>query len=251
MFILELITSGTATRLAGYLMDKVVEYSKNKGTDKEIESLKNQLDIYKEKAQFVEKELMQFKEIALKLENKLGNNYISENAFVNWNLEKIKPETKAFEIKIWTEKGNFQKGTRDISVIPKKGNYKIGDKINLYFQSERDCYLTLINYGTSGKMTILLPNAFSQKNFIKEGITYAIPGDDYPFDYVLSSPGGTEKIKAIGTTRYINLLEMKFNTDEVFKTSSSASRDISVVAKKVESAEPGEWAEALCEFEVA
>lgn len=251
MVILELLTTSTATRFAGYLMDKVVEYSKNKGTDKEIESLRNQLDNYKNKAQFVEKELMQFKEIASKLETKLGNNYISENAYVNWNFEKIKPGIKAFDIRIWTEKGDFQKGSRDISVIPRKGNYRIGDKINLYFRSEKDCYLTLINYGSSGKMTILLPNAFSQKNFIKEGITYAIPGDDYPFDYELSGPAGTEKIKAIGTTRYMNLLDMKFDKDEVFKTSSSASRDINVVARKIETSETGEWAEAVCEFEVS
>ncbi len=250
MFIIELLTSSTATRLAGYLMDKVIEYSKNKGTDKEVEGLKNQLKTYEEKTQFVEKELTQFKEIALKLENKLGNSYISEPAFVNWNLDKIKPEASAFDIKVWTEKGDFQKGARDISVVARSRSYRIGDKINLYFSSEKDCYLTLLNYGTSGKMTVLMPNGIHQDNFIKGGKIYAIPGEEYPFDYMLDGPAGTERIKAIGTTRKINLMDMKFNRGEVFAASSAAARDISVVAKKMETAGQDGWAEAMCEFEV-
>jgi hypothetical protein len=250
MPILEILTSSTAASVAKFLIEKVVEYKKNKGSDKETESLKSQLELYKEKTQFMEKELVQFREIAGKLENKLGSSYTSDNAFVNWNLDKMKPEAEAFEIKVWTEKGDFQKGARDISVVAKAKSYRIGDKINLYFRSEKDCYLTILNYGTSGNMTVLLPNSISRDNFTRGGRIYAIPGDEYPFDYILSGPAGTERIKAIGTTCKINLMDMKFNKDEVFKTSSAAARDISVVAKKIESAAPEEWAEAECEFEV-
>lgn len=249
--ILELLASNTAAKLATYIIDKVVEYKKSKGSDKEVEILKNQLETYREKSELAEKELTQFRVIAEKLETKLGSKYISENAYVNWSLDAIKPEKSAFKIDIWTEKGDFRQGARDIAVIPKTKSYRIGDKINLYFRAEKDCYLTLLNYGTSGKMTVLLPNALSQDNLIKGGRTYAIPGETYPFDYILSGPSGTERIKAIGTTRKINLMDMKFDKDDVFKTSSAAARDISVVAKKIESAAPDEWAEAQCEFEVA
>ena len=48
----------------------------------------------------------------------------------------------------------------------------------------------------------------------------------------------------------MNLIDMKFNNDEVFKTSSAAARDICVVSKRIESAGPQEWAVAMCEFEV-
>jgi len=250
MPILELLTSSTAASIGKFLIAKVIEYKKNMGSDKEVESLKSQLEVYKEKTQIMEKDLEQFREIAVKLEKKLGSSYTSESAYVNWNLNNIKPTTEAFEIKVWTEKGDFQKGARDISIVKKAKSYRIGDKINLYFLSEKDCYLTLLNYGTSGNMTVLLPNGISQDNFIKAGRTYAIPGEEYPFDYILSGPVGTERIKAIGTTRKINLMDMKFNKDEVFRTSSAAARDISVVAKKIETAAPGEWAEEMCEFEV-
>jgi hypothetical protein len=148
---------------------------------------------------------------------------------VNWNLNNIKPTAEAFDIKVWTEKGDFQKGARDISIVPKARSYRIGDKINLYFRSEKDCYLTLLNYGTSGNMTVLLPNGISQDHFIKAGRTYAIPGEEYPFDYILSGPTGTEKIKAIGTNQKINLMDMKFNKDELFNKSSSVAKDIKII----------------------
>jgi 3D (Asp-Asp-Asp) domain-containing protein len=246
--VLEFLASNTVASVTKFFIEKVVEYKKNKGTDKEVEALNNQLETYKEKTQFMEKEMQQFKEIAEKLETKLGSGYISENSYMNWSFDTIKPMTSAFKIEVWTEKGDYRKGARDITVVPKTKSYRMGDKINLYFQSEKDCYLTLINYGTSGKMTVLLPNALTQDNLIKEGRIYAIPGEDYPFDYLLTGPAGTERIKAIGTTRKINLMDMKFNKDEVFKTSTA--RDISVVAKKIESVAPGEWAETMCEFEV-
>lgn len=250
MPILEILTSSTAATVAKFLIEKVVEYKKNSGSDKEVEILKNQLEQYKEKTQLMEKELGQFREIATKLETKMGSRYTSENAFVNWNFDNIKPESSSFKIKVWTEKGDFHEGARDISIVPKAKNYRIGEKINLYFSSEKDCYLTLLNYGTSGTMTVLLPNGFSQDNFIQAGKTYAIPGEEHRFDYILSGPPGTERIKAIGTTSKINLMDMKFNKDEVFKISRAAARDISVVSKKIESAGQQEWAVAMCELEV-
>jgi hypothetical protein len=249
MPILEILTSSTAATVAKFLIEKVVEYKKSKGTDKEVEILKDQLETYREKTNLLEKELEQFKEIAGKLETKLGSSYISENAYVNWGLDTIKPKASAFKIEVWTEKGDFH-GARDITVIPRTNTYKIGDKINLYFRAEKECYLTLINYGTSGKLTVLLPNALSQDNFIKRGRIYAIPGEDYPFDYILSGPPGTERLKAIATTRRISLMDVAYDEGEVFHTSSAAARDISVVAKNIQSAAPNEWAEALCEFEV-
>lgn len=245
-----LLASNTAASVAKFLIQKVVEYKKSTKTDKDVESLKNQLEAYKEKTQLAEKEIEQFKEIAQRLETRLGSEYVSENAYVNWSLDTIKPTASAFKIEIWTEKGEFHQGARDIAVVSKTRNYRIGDKINLYFRSEKDCYLTLLNYGTSGKLSVLLPNAISKDNHITGSKIYAIPGEDYSFDYILSGPPGTERIKAIGTTRKINLIDIKSNTGEVFKTSSAAARDISVVSKKIEDTTPEEWAEASCELEV-
>ncbi len=66
-------------------------------------------------------------------------------------------------------------------------------KINIYFGSEKDCYLNLINYGTSGKLIVLLPNVLLRDNFIDGNRVYAIPGQDYYFDYILSETTSSEK----------------------------------------------------------
>ena len=250
MPVLELLASNTVLTLTKFLVNQIAEYRKSKGTNNEVEMLRNRLENYKEKTELVEKELEQFKEIIEKLETKLGSQYISENAYVNWSLDTIKPKASAFKIEVWTEKGVFHQGARDIAVIPKIQAYRIGDKINLYFRAEKDCYLTLINYGTSGKITVLLPNALSQDNFIKGGRIYAIPGQDYPFDYRLGGPPGTERIKAIATARKINLMDLTYNKGKVFYISSAAARDISIVAKNIESVASNEWAETVCQIEV-
>lgn len=91
-----------------------------------------------------------------------------------------------------------------------------------------------------------------QNNFITANKMYAIPGDEYPFEYELSGPRGVEKIKAIATTSKLNLLDFEFSKAEFFHSVESgiAARDISIVAKKMEEVPVDSWAEATCEFEV-
>ncbi len=244
--LIELLATNTVGIITKFLLEQIAEYKKSKGKDNDVEALEKKLETYREKTEIVERELVQFKEIAEKLEIKLGSKYISDNIYVNWSLDTIKPKESAFKIEVWTEKSDFR-GPRDIAVIPR---YMVGDKINLYFRAEKECYLTLINYGTSGKLTVLLPNALSQDNFIKGNRIYAIPGQDYPFDYILSGPPGTERIKAIATTRKINLIDLTYKKGEVFSISNAAARDINVVAKNIKSAALEGWAVTECEFEV-
>ena len=143
-------------------------------------------------------------------------------------------QKSAFKIDVWVEKGDCR-DTNDVLRVQKPGkNYQIGDKINLYFRSEKDCYLFLLNYGTSGKLMVLFPNDLFEDNFIKGNTIYAIPlpREDYPFDYILSGPPGTEKIKAIAATHKFDLADLNFKKEEI------------------ESTQMEEWAEAICEIKV-
>jgi hypothetical protein len=106
----------------------------------------------------------------------------------------------------------------------------------VYFRADRDSYHTLFNIGTSGRLTVLFPNYVFQNNFITANKIYAIPGEEYRFEYELSGPAGVEKIKAIATTSKRNLLEFEFSKADCFHSVEHgiAARDIHVVAKKVE-----------------
>ncbi|PWB50733.1 MAG: hypothetical protein C3F06_11750 [Candidatus Methanoperedenaceae archaeon] len=245
-----------ANKVVSFLMDQVAEYRKRRGEDREIEALKKKLTLYKENSKYMTTEREDYEKTIGELEKKLGSTYVSENTYVNWNLDKIRPLKSAFKIEVWVEEAGSA-GKRDIQRIPKQKPskvYHVGDKINLFFRSEKDCYLNLWNFGTSGKLTVLFPNALFEDNFIKANKTYSIPGEDYPFDYILSGPAGNEKVKAIAAIDKFNLIDLTHKKGEIFTVSRSASRDITVAAKtietKVETKEWKGWSEDMIEIKV-
>ena len=260
MPIMEILVASTAPVVVKFLLDQVKNYRRWGKKTKEIEELKNALEPFKERLEINEAELKKIKENAEKLSEKLTENGfgITNKMYQKWTLnilhEKLgsmKPPKSTFKTELWTARETREiKGVRDIKIIPKK--YRIGDKIVVYFRSDKDCYLTLFNIGTSGELTVLFPNYLFQNNFTRADRIYAIPGDEYPFEYELSGPPGVEKIKAIATTSKLNLLDFKFSKEEFFHSVESgiAARDISIVAKKMEEVSVDSWAEAICEFEV-
>jgi hypothetical protein len=161
------------------------------------------------------------------------------------------------KIDLWAEKVTKDANqSRDINVVPVKSgeSFKIGDTINIKFKSSKDCYLTLLNIGTSGKLTILYPNSLHKDNFIEAGKLYEIPGNEYGFEYQLSEPAGTEKLKAIVTESKVDLVESQLSPEgKLFKTVSpeAAARDISIIEKKVVEIPRDKWNETYFEFKVS
>jgi hypothetical protein len=96
-----------------------------------------------------------------------------------------------FRLKLWTE----------------KASYVVGEKVTFFVQAEQDCYLTLIDIGTSGNVTVLFPNAYDRNNRIAAGRRYEIPGAGYGFDIHVNGPPGVERLKAIATTQPFTLFE--------------------------------------------
>ncbi len=56
-------------------------------------------------------------------------------------------------------------------------NYRIGETISFSIKSEQDCYLTVLNKGTTGKTTVLFPNAFHPDNYIKANAMLLLPSE--------------------------------------------------------------------------
>jgi len=261
MPILEALIAYSIPVAVNFLIDQVGNYTKRPGKKtREIEELTNSLEPFNERLEVNEAELKKIKENSEKIIKILTENgfQITDEMYQKWTLnfldEKlsgIKQAKSIFRTELWTAKSTERiKGDRDIKTIPRK--HRIGDRIVVYFKSDRDCYLTLFNIGTSGKLTILFPNYLFQNNFTRADQIYAIPGDEYPFEYELSGPPGVEKIKAIATTSKLNLLDFEFSKEEFFHSveSSIAARDISIVAKRMGEVPVDSWAEAICEFEV-
>jgi len=146
-------------------------------------------------------------------------------------------------------------GRRDIAVTPAaaKPQHRIGDNVVVSFEASRDCYLTLLNIGTSGKLTILYPNALHPDNRAKGGSVYRIPAPEYGFEYRLQGPPGVEKLKAIATLERVELLESNFAPDgSPFRTvrAEQGARDIAIIKKNVAEIPAADWAEAEYDFKV-
>ncbi len=175
-------------------------------------------------------------------------------------------------LKVWTEPAGppAAKGStpgavaRDIAVIehpdaPRpdiavkqldEATYRVGDRIVVKCQAQRDCHITILNLGTSGKLTTLLPNQQRAANFVKAGETITVPGPGDSFHLQLSGPPGVERIKAIATVEdkpIMNGDTGSMSTGAALFRSvppTAAARDIAVVKDTVEKLPSGAWDEA-------
>ncbi len=97
----------------------------------------------------------------------------------------VDKDSKKFQVKLWTD----------------KKEYSTGSPVTFYFYAEKDCYLNLVDFGTSGKVRVVFPNRLQKDNFVKGGEVLTIPTakeDDYRFR--VKGPKGFERVKAVVTT---------------------------------------------------
>jgi hypothetical protein len=140
-------------------------------------------------------------------------------------------------VKLWTEK------TR----------YRVGERLALSFETNRDAFLTIVNVGTSGEVTILFPNRFSGGHGVKAGRTYRIPETTDSYELELKGPPGVELVYALLTLKPVLFLATDFpSAGAVFPSTadrvSRVTRDINVAAKSIPLREQ---ARAMIELEVS
>lgn len=82
-----------------------------------------------------------------------------------------------------------------------KGVARPGDDITLTFSADRECYLTLMDLGTSGRIIRLWPNDYSAKdNKIQANVTRHFPGPGDNFKFKIGGPDGVERLIAYATS---------------------------------------------------
>jgi len=143
---------------------------------------------------------------------------------------------------------NFQ-----IKFKPMKKLYKIGEELKFRFTTTKDAYVTLVDLGTSGDVTIIFPNRFTKDNFVQGGQTVAVPSKESNFEFVLIGNPGRENVRAIATEKRVNFLpkdfyEMKRDLRPLSrKESTTLIRDISAEKSKISSSR---WTEDRISFEI-
>lgn len=91
--------------------------------------------------------------------------------------------------------------TRDIAFNRhrvQKNSVPLGTSIRLEIKANCECYMYILNIGTSGKIALLLPNE-CDPNFFRLNQVYYLPGPDYGFD--IEGPPGKETLQIFAFSR--------------------------------------------------
>ena len=147
-------------------------------------------------------------------------------------LQDIKNPDAGFKVDLWVDR--------------KDATYNVGDEVAFLFKTNKDCYLTLLNVGTSGKTHIIFPNKHQKENLVKAGTTYQVPAEEAKFVFKANGPSGEEVVKAIATLKEITLLSQADvkpagDVQEVTKPEAQVAKDIAIALKPINTKR---WTEA-------
>lgn len=87
----------------------------------------------------------------------------------------------------------------DIRVDKEDGVYYPNEKLTVYFQVDRDCYLAVYDIETGGRVSMLFPQE-GHDGWVEAGKTYQLPASDADFDYIVGASQGIETIVAVAST---------------------------------------------------
>lgn len=140
----------------------------------------------------------------------------------------------------------------DVRIWTDKPSYRIGDTIQFGLRVNRDAYVTLVNIGTSGDVTIIFPNRFNPTYFVRGGVDVSIPPAEAGFKLTVQPPGGFDQVRAIATAEPVQFQAGDFRAAGTFRSLDRAQTRNLAVEIKSERARltPEKWAEAIIAVEV-
>lgn len=140
-----------------------------------------------------------------------------------------------------------------VKIWADKTAYRIGETVRFGLRVNRDAYVTLVNIGTSGDVTIIYPNRFHPSHFVRAGQDVLIPPADASFTLTVHGPAGLEQIRAIATEEPIQLHAGDFGGQTAMFRSLDRVQTRSLVvgiSKEREKVAPARWAEDALAVEV-
>lgn len=78
--------------------------------------------------------------------------------------------------------------------------YAFGEQVQLFVQTNKDAYVTVLNVDPTGTTTVLFPNRFQSDNFVPANTVVRVPDRVSGTAITVSGPVGAELIKVIAST---------------------------------------------------
>ena len=85
--------------------------------------------------------------------------------------------------------------------------YASGEDVQVFVETNKDAYVTVLNVDPAGETTVLFPNRYQSDNFVTAGRALKVPDPSSRFRIVVSGAVGTELLKVIASTRPAPLFE--------------------------------------------
>ena len=85
--------------------------------------------------------------------------------------------------------------------------YASGEDVQVFVETNKDAYVTLLNVDPAGRTTVLFPNDHQRDNFVAANRTLRVPAPAAGFRIVVGGEVGTELLKVIASTERRSLFE--------------------------------------------
>ncbi|MFC1834933.1 DUF4384 domain-containing protein [Thermodesulfobacteriota bacterium] len=146
-----------------------------------------------------------------------------------------------------------------LSVEDDKESFNVGDKISFVITADKDCFVYLIDEGTTGAVRLIFPNKWNKSPKVSEGEEVRIPKANSKFHFTVKGDAGTEKVWLVAASEPIealeSLVEVSESDDEPeakspFKKMKNPKRVMKDVVAEVDGMDSGQWSVAKVEFEI-
>jgi hypothetical protein len=97
-----------------------------------------------------------------------------------------------------------------------KSAYRIGEALKINFSVTEPMYVRIVVINSKGKIDTLFPNVYQNDNYCLPGKDYSIPSSQADFTLDIGGPAGTDKLRAVGSTKPIPVDAMYFTADSQF-----------------------------------
>ena len=101
----------------------------------------------------------------------------------------------------------------DVAVADGRRVLGLGETVSFRARSSRAGYLTLVDLGTDGRVTVLYPNRYEPENRIAAGETYTFPSPEMGFEIQAQPPPGRGTVQAFLTPRPLDLPSVTGSSD--------------------------------------
>lgn len=92
-------------------------------------------------------------------------------------------------------------------------SFGLGDLVEFHVTSERAGYLTIVDLGTDGTITVLFPNALDADNRLEPGQAFVLPTPAMRMEFRATPPAGRGIVRAFLTDRPLDLTIREGETD--------------------------------------